>query len=118
MAATYNQTQQQLCVEVMEVKTDQHGHLLDVKQWNEEVATALAKTDGIDLTPDHWLVIYAVRDIFDITGETPPMRLLIKELNNRIETEINSRFLYRIYPDGPVRLASKHAGLPKPKHCM
>ena len=102
----------------MEFKTDQHGHLLDAEQWNEEIAMILAKTDGIVLTPDHWLLIFAVRDIFKISGETPPMRLLIKELTKRMETEINSRFLYRLYPDGPVRLASKHAGLPKPKHCM
>ncbi|MCB1582702.1 MAG: TusE/DsrC/DsvC family sulfur relay protein [Marinicella sp.] len=102
----------------MTLATDNHGHLVDSNTWNEQIAIALAKTDGIELGEDHWLVINAVRDIYQLTGETPPMRLLIKELNKRIETEINSRFLYRLYPDGPVRLASKHAGLPKPKHCM
>lgn len=100
------------------ITTDQHGHLADPDSWNEHMAAKLAETDDIVLSEAHWQVIYAVRDIYAITGETPPMRLLIKELNKRIDTEINSRFLYRLYPDGPVRLASKHAGLPKPKHCM
>lgn len=100
------------------IKTDAHGHLVDAELWNEQIAIELAQTDDIELNEDHWLVIFAVRDIYQLTGETPPMRLLIKELNKRIDTEINSRFLYRLYPDGPVRLASKHAGLPKPKHCM
>ena len=100
------------------LKLDQHGHLTDSNQWSKQSAKQLAAIDRIELSADHWLVIQAVRDIYQVTGETPPMRLLIKELNQRIETEINSRFLYKLYPDGPVRLASKHAGLPKPKHCM
>ena len=118
MAGINHATQKQLRLEIMTLTTDIHGHLANSDNWDEQVAIALAKTDGIELSKDHWQVIYAVRDIYEITGETPPMRLLIKELNKRIETEINSRFLYRLYPEGPVRLASKHAGLPKPKHCM
>ncbi|TDR22783.1 TusE/DsrC/DsvC family sulfur relay protein [Marinicella litoralis] len=101
-----------------ELELDQHGHLINQEQWSEQTAVALARTDGMTLTDDHWLIIHAVREIYSITGETPPMRLLIKALNQSIEFEINSRFLYRLYPDGPVRYASKHAGLPKPKHCM
>ena len=101
-----------------ELELDQHGHLINQEQWSEQTAVALARTDGMTLTEDHWLIIHAVREIYRITGETPPMRLLIKALNQSIEFEINSRFLYRLYPDGPVRYASKHAGLPKPKHCM
>jgi len=100
------------------IQLDSNGHLLDPDQWSKKRACQLAECDQIKLTEDHWLVIHAVRDIYKITGETPPMRLLIKELNKRIDEDINSRFLYRLYPEGPVRLASKHAGLPKPKHCM
>ncbi len=103
---------------MIDIKLDQHGHLINQHQWSKKLALELAQSDQIELNKDHWLVIHAVRDIYEITGETPPMRLLIKELNKRIDIEINSRFLYRLYPDGPVRLASKHAGLPKPKHCM
>ena len=102
----------------MNVTTDEHGHLANRDDWNEAVAEWLAQSDDIELTADHWSVILAVREIYELTGETPPMRLLIKALKARLSEDINSRFLYRLYPDGPVRLASKHAGLPKPKHCM
>lgn len=105
-------------MEIKDLQLDQHGHLTDKSLWNRKIAVQLAQTDDIDLTDDHWQVIVAVREIHDLVGETPPMRLLIKELRKRLDQEINSRFLYRLYPDGPVRLASKHAGLPKPKHCM
>ena len=105
-------------MEVTKLPTDQHGHLSDRKIWNRDVAKQLAAGDQIILTPEHWSLIQAVQQIFDETGDTPPMRLLIKVLREKIDESIDSRFLYRLYPDGPVRLASKHAGLPKPKHCM
>lgn len=101
-----------------DIKTDQHGHLCQREDWNRDVAVALARTDAIILTDDHWQLIQAVQDIYEETGDTPPMRLLIKVLRQRLSPAIDSRHLYRLYPDGPVRLASKHAGLPKPKHCM
>lgn len=100
------------------IKIDAHGHLADRSDWNREVAQALAANDGIVLTPQHWQLIETVQSIYDATGDTPPMRLLIKLLRQNLDPEIDSRHLYRLYPDGPVRYASKHAGLPKPKHCM
>ncbi|MCX7554959.1 TusE/DsrC/DsvC family sulfur relay protein [Marinicella sp. S1101] len=100
------------------IKTDAHGHLTDRSDWNREVAQVLAANDGIELTPQHWQLIETVQNIYDATGDTPPMRLLIKLLRQKLDPEIDSRYLYRLYPDGPVRFASKHAGLPKPKHCM
>ena len=30
----------------------------------------------------------------------------------------NSRYLYRLFPKGPARQASKLAGLPKPAKCL
>ena len=105
-------------MEVSQIPTDQHGHLCDRQLWNHDVAIQLAATDHIELTAEHWSLIDAVQEIYDETGDTPPMRLLIKVLRNKIDESIDSRYLYRLYPDGPVRLASKHAGLPKPKHCM
>jgi len=105
-------------MEIKNLTTDQHGHLSNRHLWTPEVAKYLAATDNIELSDDHWKIINAVQLIFEQTGDTPPMRLLIKALRAQLDDSIDSRFLYRLYPDGPVRLASKHAGLPKPKHCM
>ena len=30
----------------------------------------------------------------------------------------NSRYLYRLFPDGPARQACRYAGLPKPSGCI
>lgn len=97
---------------------DKHGHLALRADWSTEWAIALAKSEGIDFSDDHWQVIEAVQNLFDETGDTPPMRLLIKVLKQRLAPTIDSRFLYRLFPDNPVRQASKYAGLPKPNHCM
>ncbi len=105
-------------MEVKHINTDQYGHLIDRNKWSTDVAIELAKSDQIELSDEHWAIIAAVQKIYDNTGDTPPMRLLIKNLRQELNDDIDSRYLYRLYPDGPVRLASKHAGLPKPKHCM
>ncbi len=102
----------------MEINVDEHGHLKHRADWSLEIAHYLARKDGLKLTKSHEHIILAVRDIYDETGDTPPMRLLIKVLRARLDDSIDSRYLYRLFPDGPVRLASKYAGLPKPKHCM
>ncbi|KAA3641525.1 MAG: TusE/DsrC/DsvC family sulfur relay protein [Proteobacteria bacterium] len=105
----------------MEITTpalDEHGHLLDPADWSYQVAEHLAQQDGLTLTSAHKEIIFAVRDIYQETGDTPPMRLLIKVLRQRLHENIDSRHLYQLFPDGPVRFASKYAGLPKPKHCM
>lgn len=102
----------------MSFSLDSHGHLADRSVWTKSWATDIAKADGIELSKSHWQLIAAVQLLFDETGDTPPMRLLIKQLKLRVDSSIDSRFLYRLFPDNPVRQASKYAGLPKPKHCM
>lgn len=98
---------------------DNNGHLEDYTLWQKSIGEELAKQDGFILTAQHWQIINLVREIYMQTETTPPMRLLIKAIRNKLTDDMaNSRHLYRLFPDGPVRLASKYAGLPKPKHCM
>lgn len=106
-------------MEINQLQLDENGHLCDFKLWNDEVAQCLAQSDDLNLTDEHWEIIRLVREIYLQTKTTPPMRLLIKAIKVNInEEKANSRYLYRLFPDGPVRLASKYAGLPKPKHCL
>jgi TusE/DsrC/DsvC family sulfur relay protein len=53
---------------------DESGLLLDPHQWNEAVAIELArKVDIGELSDDHWLIIYALRDYFNRFGFAPAM---------------------------------------------
>ena len=50
---------------------------------------------------------------------SPAIRALIKALQREIGGDkINSRYLYRLFPDGPAKQATKIAGLPKPARCI
>jgi tRNA 2-thiouridine synthesizing protein E len=106
-------------MEIDKIKLDNNGHFQDYLLWNKNLGEQLAHKDGLYLSEQHWQIIILVRKIYLETETTPPMRLLIKAIKTNINEELaNSRHLYRLFPDGPVRLASKYAGLPKPIHCM
>jgi tRNA 2-thiouridine synthesizing protein E len=105
--------------EFKNIERDENGHLQDYRKWTKDIGTTMAKDDDLALTPAHWQIILLVREIYEQTETTPPMRLLIKAIKLKYDDNIgNSRYLYQLFPDGPVRLCSKYAGLPKPKHCL
>ena len=98
---------------------DENGHLTNHHSWNQAIGQQIASADNFELNEKHWQIIELMREIYEKTGTSPPMRLFIKSIKLNIGDEIaNSRYLYQLFPDGPVRLACKYAGLPKPKHCM
>ena len=106
-------------IDINTIKLDDNGHLIDHLMWNKEVAEWLSQQDNFKLENSHWQIINLVRNIYLETKTSPPMRLLVKAIKINISEDIaNSRYLYQLFPNGPVRLACKYAGLPKPKHCM
>ena len=38
-------------------ETDEEGYLANLSEWEKDLATAMAKEDGIDLGDDHWEII-------------------------------------------------------------
>lgn len=98
---------------------DENGHLLDRRDWSPEVAQALASLDGVVLADAHWAVLDALRWYYEAYEIAPPMRGLVALLRERMgETAPDSRALYRLFPDGPVRQGCRFAGLPKPVSCI
>ncbi|OOF52002.1 sulfurtransferase TusE [Rodentibacter genomosp. 1] len=101
------------------LETDNAGYLLDSKQWNEEVARAIAEQEQLELTPAHWEVIYFVRDFYQEYNTSPAIRMLVKAMAEKLgEDKGSSRYLQRLFPDGPAKQATKLAGLPKPAKCL
>ncbi len=92
---------------------DADGNLVNLNDWNEEIAKELAKEEGIiELTEKHWQVINYMRKVFSESGEAPSIRKLTKE------SGVDTKELYALYPKGPAKKAAKIAGLPKPKGCI
>jgi len=98
---------------------DSRGYLLDSTAWTREVASALAGEDAIELGDEHWEILLFLRDYYDRFAMAPPMRLLVKELGARFGPDkASSRYLYRLFPDGPAKQACRYAGLPRPVSCI
>ena len=101
------------------IETDKEGYLTDFKLWEEELAVIIATQENIELTPEHWQVVRFVRNFYLEYKTSPAIRALIKALKQEFgEEKANSRFLYRLFPKGPAKQATKIAGLPKPARCI
>lgn len=99
-------------------ETDVQGFLKNRLQWTEELGVYLAQLDGVVLTDEHWEIIHYFREYYDDYNIPPPMRMVIRVFQKEFgEENSNSRYLHKLFPQGPTKHASKFAGLPKPKNC-
>jgi len=102
-----------------QIATDNQGYLLDHTLWHEDLASEMAKNDTFELTTAHWEVINFVRQFYLTYNTSPAIRALTKAMKAELgEEKANSRYLFRLFPDGPAKQATKYAGLPKPKRCL
>lgn len=99
--------------------TDAQGYLLDAHLWTRELAAFIAQTESLEMTDEHWQVVFFVRDFYLEYNTSPAMRSLVKAMEKKYGKEkISSRYLYRLFPKGPAKQATKIAGLPKPARCI
>ncbi|TBR44308.1 TusE/DsrC/DsvC family sulfur relay protein [Marinomonas agarivorans] len=102
-----------------DVKLDKEGYLLNLADWNQDIARTLAAEEGIELTDDHWEIIYLLRDFYTEFELSPAMRPLVKAVAKKLGAEKGkSMYLMMLFPGSPAKLIAKLAGLPKPKNCL
>ncbi|SFT55201.1 tRNA 2-thiouridine synthesizing protein E [Kosakonia arachidis] len=108
-----------LMFEGKELETDSEGYLKDTSLWSEALAEVIAQQESITLSPEHWEVVRFVREFYLEFNTSPAIRMLVKAMGNKFgEEKGNSRYLYRLFPKGPAKQATKIAGLPKPVKCI
>ena len=101
------------------IETDKQGYLLDHLQWCEALASDMAQQDSMALTQAHWEVINFVREFYLTYNTSPAIRALTKAMKAEFgEAKASSRYLYKLFPEGPAKQATKYAGLPKPARCI
>lgn len=101
------------------IETDAQGYLLNSADWSESLAPLLAEQEDIALTDAHWEVVRFVRHFYLEFNTSPAIRMLVKAMAQKYGDEKgNSRYLYRLFPKGPAKQATKIAGLPKPVKCI
>lgn len=100
-------------------ETDNDGYLKDPASWSEELAEVIAEQEGIALSAEHWEVVRFVREFYLEFNTSPAIRMLVKAMAKAFgEEKGSSRYLYRLFPKGPAKQATKIAGLPKPVKCI
>lgn len=98
---------------------DEEGYLKDIGEWNADLANLIAKSENIEMTPDHWEVVNFLRDYYEEYQIAPAVRILVKEMTKKFGKEKgDQKALYALFPYGPAKQACKIAGLPKPTGCV
>ncbi|CAM3933415.1 MULTISPECIES: TusE/DsrC/DsvC family sulfur relay protein [Pseudomonas] len=101
------------------IALDKDGYLVELGDWSEEVASALAAHEDLELTAEHWEVLTLLRDFYQEFELSPATRPLIKYTALKLGAEKgNSLHLNRLFKGTPAKLAAKLAGLPKPTNCI
>lgn len=101
------------------LETDEEGYLINLDEWDEEIAGALAQTEEIEMTESHWEVVNFLREYYNEYQIAPAVRVLTKAIGKKLGKEKgNSKYLYELFPYGPAKQACKIAGLPKPTGCI
>ena len=100
-------------------ETDEEGYLVNLADWNEDVAKFLAQEEKVELTPAHWEVINFLREYYNEYQIAPAIRVLTKAIGKKLGADKgNNKYLYELFPYGPAKQACKIAGLPKPTGCV
>ena len=100
-------------------ETDEEGYLINLGDWNEEVAGYLATQEQVNMTEQHWEVINFLRDYYNEFQIAPAVRVLTKAIGKKLGPDKGtSQSLYDLFPYGPAKQACKIAGLPKPTGCV
>jgi TusE/DsrC/DsvC family sulfur relay protein len=81
--------------------------------WTRDAASAAARTEGIELGSDHWEAISALQAYF-AEREKPNLRELSDALDERFHARGGLKFLFEVFPGGPIAQGCRFAGLQPP----
>ena len=83
--------------------------------WTQTIARKRAKEEGLTLGDDHWQALGALQEYF---ARHQDMRLNLRELHDALNEKFyrqgGIRYLYQLFPGGPVAQGCRIAGLKAP----
>lgn len=94
-----------------EVDVDAEGYLTNPDVWNGEIAQDIAKELNIELSQKHWDVLNWLRQ-----QHYDGVEVNIRKVGKSGIVDIKE--FYQLFPGGPLKNASKIAGLKKPTACL
>ena len=93
------------------ITVNEEGYLTDFSQWTKEVGEEISKEYNLSLTPRHWDVISYLQD-----QHKKQEALSIRKIGKSGIVDIKE--FYELFPNGPLKISTKIAGIPKPASCV
>lgn len=91
------------------------GRLLNLADWNRDVAECIAKNEGLTLTEAHWEIILLMREYYQTYNIPPILKLLKREISEKLGAKkAEGTYLENLFPSGAITQGTKIAGLPVP----
>lgn len=95
-----------------DIEVNEEGYLLNPADWDRSIASELAKEEGIEsLSDNHWLLLQYLRE-----QQAKGTALTIRGIGK--SGVVSVKEFYDLFPGGPLKKASKIAGIPKPVGCI
>lgn len=102
-----------------EVPVDKEGFLKNLKDWDKSVATAIAESEGVNLSEAHWEVLDLLRSHYQVHKVSLANRALVSLVKQQLGAEKGkSAYLMKLFTGSPAKISNKIAGLPKPDNCI
>jgi TusE/DsrC/DsvC family sulfur relay protein len=84
--------------------------------WTDKIAVKTAQQEGLKLTEEHWRVVRALQEFFAKHEQSAAIN--VRELHDALDEKFHSnggmKFLYNLFPGGPVAQGCRVAGLKAP----
>jgi tRNA 2-thiouridine synthesizing protein E len=82
-------------------------------EWTRDSAAEIANADGVEMGDDHWEAVRVLQAVY-AEDEKPPMRRLHDALVARFGEKGGNKYLFLLFPGGPLAQGCRIAGLVPP----
>lgn len=82
--------------------------------WSVDDAARMATGEGLAVSTDHWEALRALQDYYSSHEMRINTRELVDALDERFHQRGGIKFLYNLFPGGPVSQGCRLAGLQPP----
>ena len=94
------------------VERTENGYLVNIADWNEEIAAEIFSEEEIDPSQEHWDVVNYVR-AETLDGNEPNERGIMKAMGKIWGRKVSSKEMYEMFPGMPSKQGLKIGGCPQ-----
>lgn len=99
-----------------DVDPERDDRMHELAGWNKETGEKIAEQENIRMTPAHWDVVHFLRQHYLENGRARSARDLGDALEQAFADQGGRKYLYELFPDGPVAQGCRIARIPAPPY--